>query len=313
MTLTSDQWTILGAGAVGHLLACGFAMATVPVTLAHRREPQYNQTAVNYCATDKCCPCIINYQCINNLPPIDNLLLTVKSYQVEHAILSVKDNLSLSSKIFLLQNGMGTLEKVTSLLKDIVKPEQIYPGVNTHGTYLRADKNNTLDVVHAGSGKIVFGHNYLLPAVVNKPESVADLQQLPLNIHWSSDIQQQLWLKLAVNAAINPLTALNQSLNGELVISETLKQQVKSLCYETAALFNKLELNIHRQAIENEVFEVIAKTANNQSSMLQDIKSAQRTEIEAITGYLLEKAKEVDIRMNNHQTLYNKILSIQKT
>ena len=36
------------------------------------------------------------------------------------------------------------------------------------------------------------------------------------NCHWCADIEHKLWLKLIINIAINPLTAIFQVNNGEL-------------------------------------------------------------------------------------------------
>jgi len=119
-------------------------------------------------------------------------------------------------------------------------------------------------------------------------------------------------MKLAINAVINPLTAINHCKNGDLNQSSILKQQVKLLCFETAELFQKLDLNIDQASIISGVRDVIHLTADNQSSMLQDIKSGKNTEIKAITGYLLEKSRELDIQLDTHQQLYKQIRLLEK-
>jgi len=312
MTSSPNHWTILGAGAVGHLLACGFTRSNIPAELIYRNQQPFNQSTICYRYKDTTQDCELNYLSIEQLLTVKNLLLTVKSYQVEAAILSIKKALTPSSQIFLLQNGMGTLEKVSSLLSDIIDPKQIFPGVNTHGSYLHTEKGITPEVVHAGFGSLTFGNNFLHPSEKHKPVEFSDLKSLPLNVNWSSDIKHDLWLKLAINAAINPVTALNRCKNGEITKSSTLKNQVELLCLETAELFKTLDINIALDDILSSVFDVCEKTADNQSSMLQDVKSGIRTEIEAINGHLLRKAHEHNISMKFHQKLYQQILMLQK-
>ena len=204
---------------------------------------------------------------------------------------------------------MGTLEKVGYLLNDTVPSNHIYPGTNTHGIYLQENSANTLEVVHAGTGELIFGSNYLSDNKLIPPDCLLTLKQLDLNTRWTSTIERRLWMKLAVNAAINPLTAINFCTNGDILKSKKLLFQLKLLCFETAELYNALNLTIDEANILDEVFNVIQKTANNQSSMLQDIQSGKTTEIEAITGYLLEKARDNNISLDAHKEIYEHIKS----
>ena len=314
MSSLNQHWTILGAGAVGHLLAYGFAQSNIPATLVFRNQIPQPESLLEYHSNNSEKPYSVSYATLDYLPKVTHLLLTVKSWQVEEAIRSVKHLLTVESHIFLLQNGMGILEKVTDLLSNILPPEQIFPGVNTHGCHLHKDNSdkNKLTLVHAGFGNVTFGNNYNYSSSTMPPEGFLELQQLPLNIKWSSEIELKLWMKLAINAAINPVTAINNCNNGALSQSTELTNQVKLLCLETAKLFEKLDLNIDQETITTAVFDVIQLTAENKSSMLQDITSGKNSEIKAITGYLLKKSKMLDIELELHQYYYNQIRSLQE-
>ncbi len=311
MTATLNHWTILGAGAVGHLLACGFARKHIPVRLLYRNQQSFSQSKVVFRYRDSIESCKLTYFPVAKQSSIENLLLTVKSYQVEEAVLSIKEALTPSSQIFVLQNGMGTLEKVNLLLADKINQEHIFPGINTHGCYLSKKTDGMTEVIHAGSGGLIFGHNFLKTTHSKEPASFRDLKQLPLKAQWSIDILQQLWLKLAINAAINPVTAINQCKNGELNRSSALKHLVEQLCQETALLFKMLGIKISLHDILTNVHNVSEKTADNYSSMLQDIRTGNRTEIEAINGYLLTKADTIGFPMQIHQQLYQQILALK--
>jgi len=311
MISTTRQWTILGNGAIGHLLACRFAHHKIPTILLSRSKPSIPTYQVSYQSKDEVQPYFLDVQSVADCKVVDHLILAVKAHQVEKAINDIKSALKPTSKIFLLQNGMGTLEKVTELLTDVVDPRQIYPGTNTHGVYLSKNVTGMLQVVHAGFGNIVLGSNYLATTEHNQPDCIEDLKLLTLGVSWVNDIERRLWLKLAINSAINPLTAINHCLNGELLHSDSLKQQIESLCIESSNLFNQIGIDIQKEQLIAEVFDVIVKTADNQSSMLQDTISEKRTEIEAITGYLLKKAKELGVSMPEHRKVYERIDSMK--
>ena len=308
-TIVTQSWTILGAGAVGHLLACRFAQQHMSASLIYRNKSLANQSLVNYQFNDSTEQYAINYRSLEQLEPIDYLLLTVKSFQVETAIKAVREQLTTGCEIFLLQNGMGTLEKVTRLLANHIQPKQIHPGVNNHGVYLKESKTGMIEVIHAGEGNLVFGNNYLCSENTNSPSGLSSLEKIGLSTSWVGNIETRLWLKVAVNAAINPLTAINQCLNGQLLESKKLRLQVEQLCKETTKLFEMLKLPISEDQIMNEVFRVISKTANNYSSMMRDKQAGNSTEIESITGYLIEKAKLHGLSLKTHQALYRSIVS----
>jgi 2-dehydropantoate 2-reductase len=310
MTSTTNQWTILGNGAIGHLLACRLAQNNIPATLLSRTKPPTTKAEVSYQFNGEVSKHLLNVQSVADFKAVDHLVLAVKAQQVETAINDIKAALKPTSEIFLLQNGMGTLEKVTELLSDLIDPKQIYVGTNTHGVYLSKNSSGMIQVVHAGFGNIVIGSNYLVTQKHHQPDSIHDLKELALGVAWVEDIEHRLWLKLAINAAINPLTAIQHCLNGELLHTKELKQHVETLCNESSNLFNKIGIEIQPEQLICEVFDVIIKTANNQSSMLQDVVSGKRTEIEAITGYLLRKSKELNVPMPEHKKLYERIISL---
>ncbi len=105
------------------------------------------------------------------------------------------------------------------------------------------------------------------------------------------DIAAALWRKLAVNAVINPLTALLGVSNGELfrarhtaaiatdVITETVRAATGT------GLDEALFVDLHKY-----VRNVAAATAANVSSMLQDINNRRPTEIDAICGHVVSTA-----------------------
>ena len=312
MTDSNTHWTIQGDGAIGHLLACRFSQSNIPATLVSRSKPSEDHFKVTYQFNDDVQKHSLKVQAVTEITEVDNLILAVKAQQVETAINDIRNALKPSSQIFLLQNGMGTLEKVTELLTDIIDPTNIFPGTNTHGVYLSRNATGLIQVIHAGFGNIVLGSNYLVTKQHVQPTYLEELKQLSLGVSWVEDIERRLWLKLAINAAISPLTAFHHCLNGELMHSDIFREQVESLCNESTILFNEIGVVITKERLIREVFDVIVKTSGNQSSMLQDVITKKTTEIEAITGYLLKKADEYGISMDQHKKVYDSIVNLKR-
>lgn len=51
------------------------------------------------------------------------------------------------------------------------------------------------------------------------------------------------------------------------------------------------------------VYDVVSKTANNSSSMRQDIKLNRPTEIDFINGFIVEQAKKLNIATPENEVL----------
>jgi 2-dehydropantoate 2-reductase len=104
------------------------------------------------------------------------------------------------------------------------------------------------------------------------------------------DFEREVWRKALVNAAINPVTAARGVPNGRLLEgaerTEALRLLREALSAARAAGFDLSEEETVRD------FERVARaTAENRSSMLQDLDRGRPTEIEAISGAILRSAE----------------------
>jgi len=128
--------------------------------------------------------------------------------------------------------------------------------------------------------------------------------------HWDADIDSALWHKLAINCAINPLTAVHGCVNGELAEQPGLAAQVAGLCREISQVSYAAGYTATAQRIAQTAMDVIRATASNQSSMLQDVEAGRQTEINYITGYLLKVADAHGIPAPMNAALYEKVNSL---
>ena len=297
----ADQWHILGAGAIGSLFASSFARAGVPITLLRRNENRKAQ--VRDIRIDKnglTHSFSFPTSCNNEAIPIYNLLIATKAYDVRSALSEVVHRLKSNSNIFVLVNGMGYMEEMSADYPQL----NFYPGTTTEGAYRLEDNH----FCHAGEGLTRFGR----AGQTRQPPCFDKWSKLDLPTTWEPNIDEFLWQKLAVNCAINPLTALYRCMNGELATTPDLTHQVSLLCGEisrvsTAAGFTNTAANIHRWTAD-----IIAGTANNRSSMLQDILAGRQTENHYISGYLLKVAHRFKVVTPANTAIYEKICAIDR-
>lgn len=291
-----SNWHILGAGAIGCLFAAKFSQSGTSCQLV-LREP----------VDDNSCELLVEGSAGRHsyyLPastcaddaPIERLLITTKAYDVAAALNSVLHRLSKESQVVIMVNGMGLVEIATAMLPHT----SLFAATTTEGAW-RSDK---LTVHHAGHGITRVGAT-CEPAT--QTAWFSDWQATSLECQWHLQIEDALWHKLAINCAINPLTAIHQCRNGELSTGPGLQRQVEKLCDEIAAVSAAAGFKDTAKSIHQDAGRVIDNTANNKSSMLQDVLAGRRTEIDFITGYLVQRAKALDIPINYNEKLLQRV------
>ncbi len=102
------------------------------------------------------------------------------------------------------------------------------------------------------------------------------LQSVLPDVAWHNNIHSAIWRKLAVNCVINPLTALKGCKNGDL---RDYTQEVAAICREVAAVMEREGIHTSAENLLFYVEQVIESTAENISSMLQDVRAQRHTEI----------------------------------
>lgn len=282
--------TVLGCGALGQLWLAALDRQGHEVQ-GWLRVPQ-PWCSVNVIDIDGS---VVNKTFIANDPlflsQCDLLLVTVKAWQVSGAVKNLQTLLPPDCPILLLHNGMGTLEELKGLTQPLLR------GVTTH-----AAKHDGTVILHVASGTTHIGPGSAGSAALS--DLAETLHQALPDVAWHTNVSAACWQKLAVNCVINPLSAINDCLNGELI---AWPQQITLLCNEVAAVMTREGLHTSAEQLQEYVLSVIASTAQNVSSMLQDIRSQRRTEIEYITGYLLQRARAQGIAVPENARLYELI------
>jgi len=274
------HWHVLGAGAMGCLFASALHRAGRAITLVLRDGGETGYATLRVEREDATEEVRVPVSAGGDKGPISHLLVTTKAYDVHPAVTSVAHRLDGHSQVLLLVNGMGFAEELQRDFAWLVP----YHGTTTEGAYRLAPAH----IRHAGRGQTRLGR----PGQDDPPGWFEHWSAALDSCVWDRDIAQAQWLKLAINCAINPLTALHDCRNGELAQRPELAREVARLCREIAEISAAAGYPRIAERVQSAVDEVIAGTADNRSSMLQDILQGRRTEIDYITGHLLAVARQ---------------------
>lgn len=227
-------------------------------------------------------------------------IVAVKAYDLERTLTQI------SSKVesaVLLQNGIGIREMALRILGE----DRLVRAIVTYGAVKRGEFSSEL----RSEGKYYIGV-YSRSAMEAASRLAGDLAGGGANVELVEDIQGFEWLKLVVNAAINPLTALLRASNRVVVESEHAWRVAVMAAEEVVAVAKKLGVKLPVDDPIAYLRHAAEAFKENVSSMAQDVASGRRTEIDFINGAVVRLARSVGVPARVNETLYNMIKVIEE-
>ncbi|MBZ9611974.1 ketopantoate reductase family protein [Rheinheimera maricola] len=284
------SWTIVGKGAIGLLAACRLTLANYPIGLWLRQPlAVYSQFKGQ------------QFRFTPAVTPLNAVLIPVKSYAVIDAIKGLLPFLTSNAQLVISHNGMGTISQILPLLQ----PDQgLWFLTTTHGALKQG-----VNLFHTGNGQSVLAP---LNTAAKQQSSVVHraMDDALGPVITTENIEPFLWQKLAVNAVINPLTAIHNCSNGALAEAR-FQPLLDALVLEVCQIASAEGVVLEPTQIQQNVRQVIRNTAENYSSMQQDIVHQRRTEINAINGFIVQQARHYGITVPHNENLLQQVLELE--
>ena len=272
----SDRWHILGVGSIGGLFAHRLNAGGADVRLLSR-DVNESHRLLTLATKPVPAPHLFDCESVDDTSAIEHLLITTKSWGAHEAINRIQHRLTDRTVVVAMMNGMQHVDDLRSLIPET----QLFLASTTAGCHRSGDT-----WVPAGIGKTIIGTGTEHPS----PPWLSCWQQGVPNLSWRADMTERLIEKVAINCCINPLTAVHRVRNGEL-LSETYKGEVTTIIKEVSSVLEELGYPTLSIELGQRVHEVMTDTAENRSSMLNDVMAGRRTEADAIAGWLLRQTK----------------------
>jgi 2-dehydropantoate 2-reductase len=217
-------------------------------------------------------------------PPAELVVVAVKAWQTPYAAAQLPRRMAGEGVALTLQNGLGNLEQlgpraclgVTTMGATLLGPGHVRPG---------------------GEG----------PTHVAGPAWIAELwQRAGLEAHTvgRDRVASLLWGKLGVNCGINALTALLRVPNGELLERPDAAALMAAAAEECAAVARAQSIPLPYASAAEQARWVAAHTAQNRSSMFQDILRGAPTEVDAINGAVAQAGERLGVPTPINTTLW---------
>jgi 2-dehydropantoate 2-reductase len=236
---------------------------------------------------------------IRNVGSPDLIIVTVKAYDTQEALELIEPLVGGGTIVLSLQNGLNNASLLTAKY-----PQNVVVGVTSMG----ATRVGPGRVFYAGQGPTMFGSAGAPPEMVQAV--CAAFNCVGLDSEVSEDIAADVWLKAIVNASINPLTAIMRCKNGRVMQDQDLMAVAKAACREATEVARAMDVHLPADDPFEVVTSVLKRTAENKSSMLQDVERRNRTEIDEISGEIVLRGEGKGLRCPVNRTLWHLTTSL---
>jgi 2-dehydropantoate 2-reductase len=312
---------ILGVGAIGGLMAARLARAGCEVMLFSRGETAQALSAVGLLldtpdgrtialSPDRWTVIDTNTEefSLEKHGWADYAILCGKSHSIAPLCRLAEQVLTVNGLGLCLSNGIGHMEKLSNYLGR----HRVLGSSTTHG----AIRIGPGEIRWTSRGHIVLGtpeDNELEPVEPRVDRLISVLDECGLEPKWSEDIEKEIWVKLLLNVAINPVCAIAGILNGELLNDPGLFETGLAAMEEAARVATAQGVDMSDIDLAYTLEDLCRKTADNRVSMLQDLMAGRETEIDAICGEIIKRGEELGISTPRNHTLHALVKGIQKS
>ena len=274
------RFLVFGAGAIGSVFAARLA-ARHPVAVVARGE-RLGQIVRDGIRVEGATDAVIR-------PPAAPLAREFADFRPDYVLVTVKAHSTRAAAPLLeplgrrpvrvsLQNGLGNEEALAAGGFPVIGAVS-----NNGATLLDSGR-----VFHAGLGEVILsGFQY---ASGDRVEGLARcLSDAGFPVQRVPDIGKPLWDKTILNAAVNPVTALLGIRTGRLLRDPGTERLVRMLVREAVAVAGAEGVATSEAEVWEMIRRIVARTAGNKTSMLQDLERGVPTEVEAMNGVVVAK------------------------
>lgn len=271
------RWHILGAGNMGALAALYLERAGHDIIVIHPSRNHIERQL--YLPTGESLS--LQWRCITPgaAEGVRFLLVATKAPRTRDALAPLIPRLAAGATLVRLQNGMGTLAGL-----QLPWHLNVVEAISFSGSWRNGDQQHLVaeNATLMGNGTAV------------APDWFDGLRGHWPHLRWEADIELHQLMKLAINAVINPLTALHDCDNGALADEPSLAREATELAREVDTILRALRPDWPGHTAERSL-GVARDTAANTSSMRSDFRRGDDTEIDFINGWLVQRADDLGV------------------
>ena len=276
-----NKLLIVGGGSVGIYLFSRLKLAGFDVDLVSRKKDTKNILFESK---------KIKIETKDLLPKKDYeiVFICVKSYDLKDTL---KYTSKIKSKIFVTVQSLDLeiLNQKSNLTQIL-----IFEGYSLYNNRLLREGNSGWKIVNDKNGVIV-------SKILNEAK---------INCKVSKNIEKDLAIKILFVASTNALSAIYKKNLSELYGDKLIRVEMSQLFDESYKILEKRYSCLPKmEYLKLRMYKTIKKM-HHPSSMFQDLKKNNKTEVDFINGYLVKLAKKFGLPSENNKLMIKKIKKV---
>lgn len=227
----------------------------------------------------------------------DVLIISCKSYDLEEMITGLKPCIGKHTIILPLLNGVDSKERIQRIYPENIVLDgcaYIVSRLQSPGVIINMGNVQTLYFGDEGSNE----------------ERLSALEKLMtdagVEAHYSKDIQRVVWEKfIFISPTATVTTAFNKSI-GACLNNPPAVETIDGLITEMLKVVERKGIMVANDMREQVWKRLRALPADSTSSMHSDQLRGHRTEMESLTGYVLQEGKRLGLEMPVYERMVGK-------
>lgn len=297
---------ILGAGAMGALVGGYLSRRNLVwlVDVDAERVRQIEQKGVRVREQDGSVGLFHPHAVVDSadLPEMDLVIVFVKAMHTLSALQANRARIGPRTYLMTLQNGAGHEAR---LLRFADKDHVIIGSTQHNSSVIESGFVN-----HGGGGKTSIG---LLSGANDRISPIVEtFMDCGFACSASDTIKAQIWNKLFLNTSASALTAVLQVPMGFILDDPHACALMEALVREAVAVANAEGLcRFDPQQVTEEVKKVLANAKGGYTSIYADVKAGVCSEVDTISGSVVETAGELGVAVPCHEMLVHLIHAME--
>ena len=290
--MTINKVILCGLGALGLTYACKLkGCCELKILVDEKRFAKFKASPPVFNNNEQ----TFDYILPNEKHNADLIIIATKANGLVSAIEYIKNFVDKNTIIISLINGISSEDKIRSA----------YPNTTVLNSYFIGHSAMKLGnkFYQDGIGKIVFEPNKKLEDFFKKNK---------IDYEVSENIIYSQWQKLGVNIVLNQLSALKNLTVGELRGKKDYQIYAKNLLREVLAVAQAFGIKNLDNYIQDVLDAANLIADDGITSMLQDVRSKRKTEVDIFSGEIIRLAKKIGIKTPYNEDVYNKIKLLEK-
>ena len=227
---------------------------------------------------------------------VDIAIITPKSYDLTSTIEQIKPCIDKKTIILPLLNGANISDRIRSLLPE----NEVWDGC----AYI-VSRLTEPGVIQSSGGvhDLFFGH------AGSNSERLPEMESIMLNAgikaSYRRDIRMIIWRKFIFISTTATLTSYFNVGFRDLLTDENRKAITLKIMNEVALLAKAEGVTFENDIIETTIKHIERLPFSTTSSMHSDFTNGRRTELETLTGIVIELGKKLGVETPEYEKVYN--------